>query len=188
MSRERSRTRITSKIDQLPENVKNQVNTMLLDTSITYEEISEYLNEEYGEDISRSSVGRYALRTNKTSQRLMEVQEQTNQLVKAIKANPHEDYTGAAMQMLMGGLTSKLANAQEEFDHMPLDKVGRLVVGVARTEAYKQKVHHNMKVKAELAFEEMEDELMKLIKSDEALAKELKAVLEKAKVKVIDDD
>lgn len=188
MGKERQRTRITSKIDQLPEEVKDQINTMLLDTSISYWEISQWLEDEHGEEISKSAVGRYALRTNRTSQRLIEVQQQTNQLVKAIKANPDVDYTDAAMQMLMGGLTSKLAYAQEEFDYMPLDKAGRLVVGIARTEAYKQKVKHNMKKKAELAFEELEEELMKMIKSDPSLAKELKALLEKAKEKVMDDE
>jgi len=188
MGKERQRTRISSKIDRLPEEIKSKIDDMLLDTSITYEEISEWLFEECGEEISKSSVGRYALRTNKASQRLLEVQQQTNQLVKAIRANPNEDYTSAAMQLLMGGLTSKMANAQEEFEDMPLDKAGRLIVGVARTEVYKQKIRHDMKKKAELAFEEMEEELMKLIKSDPSLATELKAVLEKAKAKVIEDD
>jgi hypothetical protein len=188
MGKERQRTRISSKIDKLPDEIKSQIDTMLLDTSITYFDISDWLLDEHGEEISKSAVGRYALRTNKASQRLLEVQQQTNQLVKAIQANPNEDYTSAAMQLLMGGLTSKLANAQEEFEYMPLDKAGRLIVGVARTEAYKQKVKHSMKQKAELAFEEMEEELMKLIKSDPSLAIELKAVLEKAKAKVMDDD
>ncbi|WP_206458907.1 phage protein Gp27 family protein [Anaerovorax sp. IOR16] len=188
MGKERQRTRISSKIDRLPEEIKSKIDDMLLDTSITYEEISEWLFEECGEEISKSSVGRYALRTNKATQRLLEIQQQTNQLVKAIRANPDEDYTGAATHMLMGGLIEKMANAEEEFSNMPLDKVGRLVVAVSRTEAYKRKIKHDMKKKAELAFEEMEEELMKLIKSDPSLATELKAVLEKAKTKVTSDD
>ncbi|PHS34910.1 MAG: hypothetical protein COA82_06685 [Alkaliphilus sp.] len=181
----RSRTRVASKISTLDKETRSKIDDMLLDTSITYEEISSWLLEEYGEEISKSSVGRYAIRTNKASLRLIEVQQQTNQLVKAIKANPNEDYTGAATHLLMGGLIEKISNAQEEFGDMPLDKAGRLVVSVARAESYKRKIQHDMKKKAELAFEEMEDELLKLIKSDASLVREFNAVFEKAKEKVI---
>ena len=45
-----------------------------------------------------------------------------------------------------------------------------------------------MKKKVELAFEGMENDLMSAIKSDPALANQLKAVLEKAKEKMMQDD
>ena len=65
---ERRRTRISSKITQLPEEVKEQLDELLLDTSNTYEEIAEWLKAE-GYEISKSAGGRYAIRANQATQR-----------------------------------------------------------------------------------------------------------------------
>lgn len=184
---QRQRKRIRCKIDDLPEDLKEKVNDMLSDTKYTYIEISEYLKErDY--DISKSSIGRYALRVGGAVQRLLEAQQQTQVLVQAIKKNPDLDYTDAGLHILMDALVKRISMAQEEFDNLPLDKAGRLIASISRTKVYKDKVKQDMQKKIELAFEGMEDELMRLIKGDATLARELKLVLEKAKKKVIDDD
>ena len=61
MAKKRNRTRVSSKLDEIPEDLRLKVDVMLADTSNTYEYISQYLKEE-GYDISKSSVGRYAMR------------------------------------------------------------------------------------------------------------------------------
>ena len=58
MGDKRSKQRISSKIDELPEDLRMKVDVMLADTSNTYEYISQFLKGE-GYDISKSSVGRY---------------------------------------------------------------------------------------------------------------------------------
>lgn len=45
MGKQRSKKRITSKIDELPEQLRLQVDLMLADTSNTYVEISQYLKQ-----------------------------------------------------------------------------------------------------------------------------------------------
>lgn len=77
MGDKRTKQRITSKIDELPEDLRMKVDVMLADTSNTYEYISQFLKGE-GYDISKSSVGRYATRTNNAMQRLLEAQAQTD--------------------------------------------------------------------------------------------------------------
>ncbi|SKC68417.1 phage protein Gp27 family protein [Maledivibacter halophilus] len=187
MAKQRKRTRIRSKIDELPENLKEKVNEQISDTRYTYLEISQFLKEQ-GYDISKSAVGRYALRTNNATKRLIEAQEQAKALVNVVKNNPDVDYTEATMQMLMGGLTEKLATAQEEFDAMPLDKAGRLIVALSRTKVYKEKVKQDMKQRIDLAFEKLEEDIWTVIKGDALLAGELKKLLEKAKARMISDD
>ena len=76
MAKKRTRTRVSSKIDELPEALRVKVDVMLADTSNTYEYISQYLKQE-GYEISKSSVGRYAMRSNTATQRLLEAQVQT---------------------------------------------------------------------------------------------------------------
>lgn len=181
------RNRTRSKVDDLPVHIKDQVDAMLLDTKYTYWEISEYLLEQ-GFEVSKSSIGRYALRVGNAMQRLMEAQEQTKALVEMIKKNPDADYTEGGLQIMAGELTKKMAQAQEEWDDMPLDKAARVMVALSRTKVYKDRVRQDMQKKIELAFRGMEVELMAAIKSDPQLAGELKAVLEKAKEKMMADD
>ena len=180
MGKQRKKTRISSKIDELPEIVRTNVDVMLADTSNTYQDISVFLKSQ-GYEISKSSVGRYAMRSNSAMQRLLEAQQQTEKLVQVVKQNPDADYTEAGMRMLMDGLINKMATAEEEFDQMPLDKAGRLLASLSRTKVYKDKAKQEMQKKADLAFKEMEQEILKVIKQDERSVEALKEILNRAK-------
>lgn len=187
MGDKRTKQRITSKIDELPEDLRMKVDVMLADTSNTYEYISQFLKEE-GYDISKSSVGRYATRTNNAMQRLLEAQAQTDRLIQVVKENPEADYTEAAILLTMNGLLNKVATAEEEFNDMPLDKAGRLIASLSRTKVYKDRVKQDMRRKADIAFREMESEMLKVIKQDEKSAAQLKEILAKAKERMMEDD
>ena len=187
MAKKRSRTRVCSKLDELPEELRLKVDVMLADTSNTYEYISKYLKEE-GYDISKSSVGRYAMRSNTATQRLLEAQAQKEKLIQVGKDNPNADYSEAAILMTMNGLINKVATAEEEFQEMPLDKAGRLIASLSRTKIYKDKVKQDMKKKADIAFQEMEASMMQVIKNDPSLAEQLKKILTTAKERMLQDD
>lgn len=187
MGRQRKKTRVTSSVDRLPESVRQKVDAMLADTSNTYLEISLWLMEQ-GFEVSKSSIGRYALRSSSAAQRLLEAQMQTEKLVQIIRKKPDEDYTEAAMRMMMDGLVNKLAAAEEEFDEMPLDKAGRLIASLSRTKVYKDRVRQDMAKKAELAFRELESELMQAVAADEEDAKAISTILSKAQARMMEDD
>jgi len=155
---QRQRTRTRSKVDELPEELTEQVESMLIDTSITYTDISDYIKSK-GHDISKSAIGRYALRTNTATQRLLEAQEQTRMLVEAIKKNPDADYTEGALQIMSGELTKKFAQAQEEWDDMPLDKAARVMVSLSRTKIYKDKIRAELAQEAKIALAEFKKEV-----------------------------
>lgn len=187
MGKERTKKRVSSKVNELPEEVRLQVDRMLADTSNTYQDISNWLKEE-GFDVSKSSIGRYSMRNSSAVQRLLDAQIQTERLLQVVKHNPEVDYTEASMMMLMDGLVNKLATAEEEFDAMPLDKAGRLIVSLSRTKTYKDKVRQELRKKAEIAFSELESEMMKVIGQDEESAMQLKLILQKAKDRMVADD
>ena len=90
--------------------------------------------------------------------------------------------------LTMNGLVNKVATAEEEFQELPLDKAGRLIASLSRTKVYKDRVRQDMKKKADIAFKEMETEMMKVIKNDEKSAEQLKEILTKAKERMMEDD
>lgn len=104
-----------------------------------------------------------------------------------VRKNPDADYTEAGLMLMMDGLINRLATAEDEFDYLPLDKAGRLIASLSRTKAYKDKVRQDMKDKADLAFQEMEEEIMKTIKSDPELKVRLKEILTRAKELMLHD-
>ncbi|WP_418926625.1 phage protein Gp27 family protein, partial [Enterocloster sp.] len=103
-------------------------------------------------------------------------------------AHPDMDYTKAASMVLMDGLMQRVSTAEEDFAEMPLDKAGRLIASLNRAATYEKKVRQDMKKRAELAFEEMETELMAAIRQDPELKDELHGILLRAKEKVLRED
>lgn len=170
-------TRIRSKIDDLPAEIRTRVDEMLVDIRNTYGDIAAYL-QEAGYAISKSAVGRYALRTNNATQRLIEAQEQTKALIDVIRKNPEVDYTEGALQIMTGELTKKMAAAEEDWDAMPLDKAARIMVQLSRTKVYKDKVRADLTTKAQIAVEGLKAEFYAELQDEdpELCAKLIEAV------------
>ncbi len=183
--KERRRTRISSTIDKLPDDIKTELDVRLADTANTYEELSAWLKTE-GYEISKSAIGRYAIRSTQAAQRVAETLQRTQAIAQAVEAHPDLDYTKAAM-VLMDGLMQRVSTAEGDFQEMPLDKAGRLIASLARNATYEKRVRQDMKKKAELAFDQLEAELMAAIKQHPELAGELHDVLSRAREKVLDD-
>ncbi|ABR50443.1 conserved hypothetical protein [Alkaliphilus metalliredigens QYMF] len=139
MTKERQRNRIKSRVDELPEEIRQLLDDRLADVNFTYHEIADEITE-LGYEISKSSVGRYALRQNAVVQRMKEVAEQTRIIVDAAKKNNNFDAIGATTSMLTIGLAQKIATAQEEIENMPIEKAARIVVALERSAVYKEKV------------------------------------------------
>lgn len=146
--------RSKSKISLLPEEVREEVDQLLLDCSVTYEEISNWLSSE-GYKISRSAIGRYAVESKKLSYRLIEAQERVKELVKIAQTNKDDEgLTEAALQMASSMLTEKIALIEEEIDELDAETAINLVVKLSRTKAYKDKIYDGLRNKYEKAFEQ----------------------------------
>lgn len=119
MGKQRQRTRIKSRVDELPEEMKKLLDDMLLDVNITYQEIADSITQK-GYEISKSSVGRYAIRKNAVLDRLKEATEQTKMIIEASKGNDPLKAVNATVEMMTAGLARKIATAQEEIDNLPV--------------------------------------------------------------------
>lgn len=179
MPKERKRSRVRSKIDELPREVKLVVDGMLADVTYTYCDISEYLKEQ-GYEISYGSVFRYAQRTSNAAQRIIEAQEQTKAIIEVIKQNPNADYTEGALQMVSAGLTQKIAAAQEEFDNLSIDKAAKILIALTKTKSYKDKVYAELNDKMQAALSEFKAQVYnEIIDKDPMLAERLAGFAEK---------
>ena len=182
----RRRTRISSTIDRLPVDVRTQLDLRLADTANTYEELSSWLKSE-GFEISRSAIGRYAIRSTTAAQRVAETLQRTQAIAKAVEEHPDLDYTKAASMIFMDGLIQRVSTAEDEYAEIPLDKAGRLIAAISRNATYEKRTRAELKKKAELAFDQMEAELMEAIRQHPELSGELHDVLSRAREKVLAD-
>lgn len=175
-----------SSVDGLPDDIKLQVDARLADTRNTLSEIAEWLKTQ-GHNISKSSLGRYSLRTTAAAQRVAETLQRTMAVAKAVEAQPDLDYSKAASMVMMDGLMQRVSTAEDDYLTMPLDKAGRLIASLSRNATYSQRVRMDMKKKAELAFDQLEAELMTAIKQHPELSGELHGLLVRAREKVLAD-
>ena len=128
MEKEYKKFRKNNKINSLPNDIKKELDIMLSDTSNTYIQISQYLKDN-GYDISKSSVGRYALQTHKLSTKLLEARSQVNELVRLAKeGKDSENITEGAMQIATVKLTEKIAYLEEEIEEMDASDAIKLIL------------------------------------------------------------
>lgn len=111
---ERRRTRVSSTIDKLPDDIKGQLDVRLADTSNTYEELAAWLKAE-GYEISKSAIGRYAIRTTQAAQRVAQTIQRTQAIAQAVEAHPDLDYTKAASWCSWTGSCSESAPLRTTF-------------------------------------------------------------------------
>ena len=182
----RRRTRVSSTVDRLPDGVRAELDLRLADTANTYSELSDWLKSE-GYEISRSAIGRYAIRTTTAAQRVAETIQRTQAIAKAVEEHPDLDYTKAASLVYVDGLMRRLSTAEDEFDEIPLDKAGRLLASFSRNETYENRTRAELRKKAELAFDQLESELTAAIRQHPELSGELHSVLARAREKVLTD-
>ncbi len=173
--------RADSKMYQLPKEVMNQVNDMLLNDNMKYSDIQYWLETEHHVKISLSSISNYAVRIFKAAQRTADELERTKYFVDMIGDKSDIDASRAASAILKSGLLQKISTAEEEFNEMPIERAGRLLVEINKTELAEKRLGLDYKKKLQLAFEQFEQEIMQLIKKYPDLKADFKKLMSELK-------
>jgi hypothetical protein len=139
MGKQRERNRIRSRLDEFPAEAREYLDQQLADVTLTYVEISEDMAA-HGWEISKSAIGRYALRSNAVANRLKAAREQTVLMLAAMQDNKDLEASELGTSLLIDGLTRRLATAEEDFENLPLEKAGRLLVAIQRSAIYKERM------------------------------------------------
>ncbi len=179
MGEQRERQRIKSRVDEFPDEIRAQLDGMLADVNYTYREIADTLTEQ-GYEISRSAVGRYAMRHNSAARRLKEAREQTTALLQQIRENQDVESTELASAILIDGLTRRIATAEEDFDALPLDKAGRLLVQLQRSTIYKERWRKERLAAIESVERNVKARMRQMVQDDPDLLERLQQLVSEA--------
>lgn len=180
--------RSDSKMYQMPKKVLEQVNNMLLNENMKYSDIQAWLENEQQMKISLSSISNYAVKTYKAAQRIADDLERTKYFVDFIENKSNLDAGKATTAILKSGLLQKIATAEEEFNEMPVEKAGRLLVDLNRVEITRERLELDYKKKMELAFEYLEKDLLAKVRSYPELAVSLRSTLNEIRLKIQEDE
>lgn len=165
MSERVRKPRSDSKMYQLPKDVLDQVNAMLLNENMKYSDIQHWLETEHNMKISLSSISNYAVKIYQAAQRVSDDLERTKFFIDYIGDKSDLDASKATTAILKSGLLQKIATAEEEFNEMPVEKAGRLLVELNKTEIARERLELDYKKKVQLAFEAFEGQVMEEIKN-----------------------
>lgn len=182
---ERSYQRIHCKVDEFPDAVRAELDQMLSEPTTTYTEIAESLTAR-GYEISKSAIHRYAARMGADQQRLREIGEQTKRLVQSLKDNQDVEATEVANALLLDALTRRIATAEEEFDALPLDKAGRLLVSLQRSAVYKTRTMEDKRRLVQRMQEGLLRQLREAVQGDEELTARLTELVAQAGQEALD--
>ena len=176
--------RSDSKMYQLPKDVLDQVNDMLLNENMKYSDIQYWLETEQNLKISLSSISNYAVKIYQAAQRVADDLERTKFFVDYIGDKSEIDASKATTAILKSGLLQKIATAEEEFNEMPIEKVGRLLVELNRTEIARERLELDYKKKMQLAFEAFKSEVMNEVKKYPEIKKKFISLFKEMQEKI----
>lgn len=169
--------RSDSKMYQLPKDALNQVNDMLLNENTKYSDIQHWLNTEYGVKISLSSISNYAIKLYEAAKRVADDLERTKYFLEFIGDKSEVDASKATTAILKSGLLQKIATAENEFNEMPVEKAGRLLVELNKAEIARERLELDYKKKMQLAFEAFEKNILDEIKKNPDIKERFSSLL-----------
>ena len=176
--------RSDSKMYQLPKDVLDQVNEMLLNENMKYSDIQHWLETEHGMKISLSSISNYAVKIYQAAQRVSDDLERTKFFIDYIGDKSELDASKATTAILKSGLLQKIATAEEEFNEMPVEKAGRLLVELNKAEIARERLELDYKKKMQLAFEAFETNIMNEVKKYPEIKEKFSCLLGELKEKM----
>lgn len=171
-------TRTRFRVDEYPAEAKEQLDRLLADIRYTYEDIAEEMTAS-GWQMSKSGVGRYARSTHAAAERIRAAAEQTRVMIQQVKDGQDVEATEVASALLLDGLINRIAAAEEEFEELPLDKAGRLLVQLQRSGVYKNRYKEDRKKTIDALRDSLLAELRKEIQNDEQLVGRLSEMIDR---------
>lgn len=172
-----------SKVSQLPPEVVEAVNKLLVTPGVTYDQVVAWL-EEKGHQVSRASVGRYGKDFMGRLERMREIRDKARAIVEDNADRPSTEMAEAATDMAMALIMETLTTLDDlEGQKVTelLKVLPKLADSTTRREALKLQFNKGVQVAAR----KIRDELPREIQADPELKKRIEDMIEKIASQVI---
>lgn len=174
-------------MDELPDDIRVQIESMLLDKTISYKEIADW-STEAGYPISKSAIGRYAQRTGRATMRLQYIRENANAIIGAMKEHRGLELSDAANALVMDNLIQALSDASaEDYAEIPLPKLIELTLKNQRNAVYKERMVRAYAKDVEEIRRALLAELSEQVQNNPELVAQLEAASMDAAQKVVEN-
>ncbi len=151
------KNRKCSKIDRMPLKVKETVEQMMMNPTITYREIAEFIRDR-GYEVSLSSVQRHAANLNETAKNLKMAQENFRIIMDEINKYPNLDTTEGIIRLLSNYTFEAINNTPEEsWKELDPLKLMQQATALTRAAAYKSKIDIETKDMLDKGFDYVKD-------------------------------
>ena len=151
------KNRKCSKVDRLPLDVKSTVEQMMLNPTVTYRDIADYIRGK-GYEISISSVQRHAANLNESASTLKMAQENFRVLMDEMSKYPNLDTTEGIIRLLSHNVLEAINSTPEErWKDIDPTKLIAQATALTRAAAYKNKIDIESKELLDRGFDYVKD-------------------------------
>ena len=179
----KSRGRLSS-IDQLPEEIRVEVNAALRERRMTQVEILEQTNAQLAADgqrlISKSALGRYAVAVEKKMAQMREAREAANAMVGGLDEIRGTDLGRAVTEMIKTLAFSKIMKDGDDDTELDVDTLNKLALLAQRIERASEMSHERENKIRTQAKEDAARALKKAGKAKGLTAERLDEIMEAA--------
>ncbi len=177
----KKKNRKHSKIDSLPNDIKEAVEEMIK-SDFTYREIVDYIKNQ-GFEISQSSVQRYASGLNETLQSLRMAQENFRAVMEETEKYKNLDVSDGILRLLSNQVFQNINNMSEDrMNDVNFETLMKNAVALTKAIAYKRKIDVDTKTVLENGMEEFQTAIYEAMSHERPdLYRELKKYLKEKK-------
>ena len=177
----KKKNRKHSKIDSLPNDIKEAVEEMIK-SDFTYREIVDYIKNQ-GFEISQSSVQRYASGLNETLQSLRMAQENFRAVMEETEKYKNPDVSYGILRLLSNQVFQNINNmSEDQMNDVNFETLMKNAVALTKAIAYKKKIDVDTKTVLENGMEEFQAAIYEAMAQERPdLYRELKKYLKEKK-------
>lgn len=177
----KKKNRKHSKIDSLPNDIKEAVEEMIK-SDFTYREIVDYIKNQ-GFEISQSSVQRYASGLNETLQSLRMAQENFRAVMEETEKYKNLDVSDGILRLLSNQVFQNINNmSEDQMRDIDFETLMKNAVALTKAIAYKRKIDVDTKTVLENGMEEFQTAIYEAMSQERPdLYRELKKYLKEKK-------
>ena len=177
----KKKNRKHSKIDSLPNDIKEAVEEMIK-SDFTYREIVEYIKKE-GFEISQSSVQRYGSGLNETLQSLRMAQENFRTIMEETEKYKNLDVSDGILRLLSNQIFQGINSCSEDqMRDIDFETLMKNAVALTKAIAYKKKIYVDTKTVLENGMQEFQTAIYEAMAQERPdLYRELKKYLKEKK-------